>query len=209
MRCDKVPGTPELFNVIISTEQGELIALNDENHTWYRLKSRQPLEMDPYLFTFTYAEVISASKVKAAVQPGASESEPDSGNPTSRVAFSYRFEARVSSERVPGDVWGEIRVWAKADLKYPELPWKPFDLRTGFDSVDETIKGSLARLPGVVWQSETQVSRRVAGGETLTQVIRRTIGPLENITVEPSEFVIPSGYRYQEPVIGGVSSNTP
>ncbi|MGA8807672.1 MAG: hypothetical protein WB973_07315 [Thermoanaerobaculia bacterium] len=207
MRCDNDPGTPQLFDVIISTEQGELIALNDTNHTWYRLKSRRPLEIDPYLFTFTYAEAISTSKVKASVQPGAAEA--DSDHPTSRIIFSYRFDAKVSSERVPGDLWGEIRVWAKAGLKYPELPWKPFDLRTGFDSVDEAIKGALATLPGVAWQSETRVSRRVAGGETLTQVVRRTIGPLENTKVEPSEFTIPSGYRFQEPVIGGASGKTP
>lgn len=204
MSFDAIPDYVTDFNALIGTEDGTLIAINDSNHTWFHLKSRERLGIANSLFTFfAFGEAAKASKIRITLRPA----EPDRGRdatagPTSRIAFSYRIDVKVSGENVQGEVSGEIRVWTTAGPERQDLPWRAVDLRTGLDAVDEALRIPLAGARGLAWQSETEVSRRLAGGEVLKQTIRRTLGPLTHTQAEPREFTVPADYRYQEPVIG-------
>lgn len=177
---------------IIGTGEG-LIALNEQNQTWFRLMSRKRIAIADRLFTF--GEGARASKVNVFAEPA------EAGSSMTRVTFSYRLATTVSSMKVGGDVWGEVRVWTTARVP-AELPWKPFELRTGFDEVDRTLDAAMAKIAGSVWQSEIEVSRRLDGGAILKQRVRRTISDVTTISVHAALFAVPSTYRYQEPVIG-------
>lgn len=196
---DTIPGDVTSINAIIGTADGDVIAINDSNHTWFRVRSRAPLWIGSRLFSFGNPARIS--KIRVVEAPAELKRGPAAGA-TNRITFSYRINTKVSSEDVQGEVWGEIRIWATAGPERAELPWKAFELRTGFDSVDEALRVPLAGVRGFVWQSETEVSRRIENGETLKQVIRRNIGPLTTIVALPQQFAVPAGYVYQEPVVG-------
>jgi len=200
---DPVPGDVTDFNAIVGTEDGRLIAINDSNRTWFDLKSLSRVEIDSSLFTFfAIGQVTKAAKIRIAEPIEPARGRGDAAGFTKRITFSYRIDVTVSSENVPGEVWGEIRLWVKPGMERRELPWKVMYLKTGIDAVDEALQAPLSKVGGLEWKSETEVSRRLAGGEILKQVIRRTIGPLTSTAADPLQFAVPSGYRYQEPVVG-------
>jgi hypothetical protein len=184
---------------IIGTGEG-LIALNEQNRTWFRLTSRKRIAIADRLFTF--GEGARASKLNVFVEPA------EAGNAMTRVTLSYRLATTVSSIKVDGDVWGEIRIWTTAQGP-AELPWKPFELRTGFDEVDRALDAAMAKIAGSVWQSEIEVSRRLDGGAILKQLVRRTITDVSTIAADAALFTVPSTYRYQEPVIGAPGVTPP
>lgn len=197
---DAEPDEVTDLNTIVCTDGHEIVGINDSNRTWFRLKSRTRLEIDNFLFAFGEAAKVSKIRISvASVEPGPIGSEPP---PTRRIIFSYRIDTKISSENVRGEVWGEIRLWTRAGLEPPELPWRAIELRTGLDSVDKALSDALSGVPGIQWQSETEVSRRLEAGETLRQVIRRTLSSMKTVDAQSDDFTVPSGYRYQEPQIG-------
>jgi len=192
------------MNAIVAAADGSIIAINDSNRTWFRLKSRERLGINNALFTFQFVgETTRASEIHVSFELGKRDPRPDrdAGFPD-RISFSYRIDTKVSSYDVKGKVWGEIRVWTTQELDHPEIPWRAFDLQTGFDAVDAALRVPLSGIRGIPWQSEVEVSRRLEDGEVLRHVVRRTIGPLEPIVTHAGQFTVPSGYRYQEPVFG-------
>lgn len=206
---DAIPNDVIELNAIVATADGSLIAINDSNRTWFRLKSRERLGINNALFTFLFVgETTLASEIHVSFDPAKRNPRPDrdavprDAAPPDRISFSYRIDTKVSSYDVKGKVWGEIRVWTTQELEQPEIPWRAFDLQTGFDAVDAALRVPLSGVRGIPWQSEVEVSRRLEDGEVLRQVVRRTIGPLEPIVTHPGQFTVPSGYRYQEPAFG-------
>ena len=202
---DRLPETVTDITAVIGTSEGIPLALNETNRTWFHLPSLRRLAVDHSLFHFR--DGTRAAKIRVVTVPSKPDSSRAASNGTiTRIVFSYRIESWVGSEQIRGDVWGEIRVWAAAGGRL-DLPWKPLDLDTRIDSVDEAFRSALAKIDGVPWQSEVDVSRRLDGGETLRQVTRRTIGDLMDISAESSIFSLPSDFRYQEPVIGAPGSS--
>jgi hypothetical protein len=190
------------FNTLIGKDSGEIIAVNDSQRTWFRLRSRSRLAIDPSLFSFGLSSN-EVSKIRCKVEPRASSREggPDELEPW-RVTFSYRIKTRVGSEFVRGRVWGELRVWTKGSLNRASLPWIPLDLDTGLPTVDESLRRAIAEIDGVPVQTETEVSRQLGNGAVLHLVIKRRIGTVIQAVISPGSFQVPIGYREEEPVIG-------
>lgn len=184
---------PDLTS-IIGSENGELIALDAARHTWFRLPSRQRLASDTSLFRFDYGRDFRPSKIRVTVTPSSKDG-------MTVVAFSYRFEAKVGSEPVSGEVRGELRLWMDSHVDGAP-PWKALDLTIGNEQVDAAFQQALANLGGASARCEIEVTRQLDGGEALRQVTRRTISEVTAVTSEPAMFAVPADYRYGEPVIG-------
>lgn len=200
---DVDPTAVTYLTAIISSGDGDLIALNDTRQTWYRLKSRAQLQPNASLFTF--GTNVTVSKIRVTVAPdGASR---NTGASETRVSFSYRITTKLGTEKVHGDVWGEIRVWSAGGENHLDLPWKPLDVHTGIDSVDAALKGALSGVRGTVWQSEMELSRRLDRGAILHQVITRSMGAVAPAASRAGQFVVPATYTYEEPVIGSPSQS--
>lgn len=178
---------------IVSTAQiggddRDTVAINDGNRTWYPLHSRTAMPISSTLFTFWMHDAVSKINVAFA------DAEK------TRIAFSYELTATMMSEKVRCRVWGEIRVWTREGDE--KLPWSPISIATGLDEVDAAFRAQLTQIHGQVWKSETEVSRRIENGETMHQIITRTVGDISPATAKPEAFQVPAGYREQPPVIG-------
>jgi hypothetical protein len=189
---DAVPNAVTYMTAVIGNPDGTAIALNDENHTWYRLASRERLASDRTLFT--YSRVVGVSRLKASSSTRAADVV---------IAFSYRLDIDAGGERVPADVWGEIRVRTMDRPSPVNLPWKPDHVETGLEAVDALLKDALLKIEGTVSECEIEVSRRFEGGAVLKQTTHRKVTGFKTAEVSPHQFEVPSGYRYQEPLIGG------
>jgi hypothetical protein len=205
LKYDVIDGIVTVLTAIIGTEDGAMIALNDENHTWFPLPSRKRLAVDSSLFSF--GDAVKVSKLQVSSKPaGVDQANASEDGSITAITFSYRIEKKVESEKVRGDVWGEIRVRTSGTPSVTELPWRPFELRTGLEGVDAALFRELASLDGSVVECEIEVSRRLDGGAVLRQSVRRTISALSPADIQDQDFSVPAGYQRQEPVIGAVSS---
>lgn len=185
---------------IIHTAQGELIALNQTNHTWFRLKSPDRLAITSDLFFYGIAPN-EASKIKIA-NAGVDENG-DHSSQIQHYTFSYQINTTTAGEKLRGDVSGQIRLWVKGDsADATPLPWKPFDLHSGLSAFDDQLRPIIAGTKGNVWKAEVDVSRKLEGGAVVTEHIRRSIDDVSTATVSPATFATPPGYTYQEPIIG-------
>lgn len=192
---DPDPAAVREMTAIVCGNDGELLALNSLNDTWYRLKSRTRLAISSPLFTFHGA---TPSKVKVITDPPGPAGHDRSAG---RVRFSYHLDFTTGGEHVPAEVWGEIEIWAAETPHETAQPWKPADVDTGYPAVDDDLRRALAVFAGI-HRTVTTVSRRIANGETLSATITRSIeraGPPDSATVS---FAVPPDYRYQEPVVG-------
>ena len=181
-------GPALVASATIGDSDHDAIAINDSNHTWYPLKHRAGLVIGSDLFSYGFGAAVS--KIRVAFADAAK----------TRIAYSYEIEIKAGTEKVRGRVWGEIRVWTRAETV--ALPWNPMAIATGHAEVDSALQSQLTQIQGFVWKSEVEVSRRFDSGETLHQLITRTIGDFAPATGKPGDFKVPDGYRQQEPVIG-------
>lgn len=170
----------------IRTAKGEVIALNARNQTWFRPKSSGGGISS---MLFGYYNDAKASKVKVA--------SPAPG----RITFSYRITADVGPAIINGEVHGEIRV--SDDPVSPDLPLIPLEIHAGIKEVDDLLQPEIAKLAGRGRTVELEVTRRIEDGVALHETTRISITEPVTVTADPHAFEIPSGYRYQEPVIGG------
>ena len=130
-----VPGQVTAQTVTIGTAGMPVIAVNDENQTWYRIPDWNGAPAGGSLFSFGKSLKISKLKVVPTVN-GA----------LTRVVFSYDFLTSYSGQKLRGAVWGEIRV-RNGEAKYPvDLPWRPVNLTTGLEEVDQAFQAVLGPL---------------------------------------------------------------
>jgi hypothetical protein len=171
---------------------GDVISLNSESETWFRLSDWNGAALNSMLFAF-------GPDRKAIKVSGLKVSSTTEGELT-RIPFSYRFQTKYSGQTLHCRVWGEIRV--RTGPPYPvDLPWKPVALITGLDEVDGAFQKILAPLTNRATQFELEVSRRIEDGAILKQSAVRKISEPVTATVRESDFEVPKGYRYQELVI--------
>jgi hypothetical protein len=194
---DANPATVMEMTAVLCGDNGELLALNDANKTWFRLKSRRRLAISSNLFSFR-----DAAESKVRVTSEAPDPAGERDGMTGRVKFAYTIDVVVSGEPISGQVSGEIRIWSAANPRPKEpLPWNPVDIVTSLPTVDTELRRALAAFSGV-YRAEATVSRRLANGETLTETVTRSMDWKTAGTSPPRSFVVPPDYRYLEPVLG-------
>lgn len=174
--------------VQIGGDDRDPVAINPKNQTWFTLRSRTVAPISGPLFS--YGMHPSVSKIDVAFSDAAK----------TRLPFSYELTMTIGGETVHGRVWGEMRLSLREGDE--KLAWSPIAISTGLEEVDAAFRSQLAQVHGRVWKSETDVSRRLENGETLHQLITRTIGDITPATVKPDVFRVPAGYREQPPIIG-------
>jgi hypothetical protein len=182
VRPDEVP----VFTRVIASPSvdGPLVAVNDTNRTWYRLRLEDPLGSTSSLFHFGVNPLVKGIEVRT-------EGE--------RIIYSYRL---VTSEAT-AKVFGVIRMDFRPTGSAPLMPWSPLQITTGVREVDSALRNEFTKFGGrTPWKTETEVSRRVADGVVMRQLITRTMEPAIPAKATPADFAIPAGYVNQEPVLG-------
>ena len=185
------------MTAVIGDEHGRLIALNEQNHTWFRLPDRRQLAMSSRLFSFGTSPAASKIVVRLERQPA----NHDAG-PNARVIFSYVTAGSFGPTIVNADVSGVIELWSAGDTKLPALPWNPAEIATGIGGVDDALAQEISRVPGTIIRSHLTVHRRLEGGPAFTDEIERKMDSIPAPPISPAMFEVPKGDRYQEPVIG-------
>jgi hypothetical protein len=89
------------------------------------------------------------------------------------------------------------------------MPWHPAAVYTGFTEVDAAIRKATAEVSGTVWKAKIDISRRLEGGSAYTESVTRTVSDVSDAMPSAADFKIPSGYEYQEPVIGAPGGSPP
>lgn len=191
------------YDSIVGGVNGERFALNNEDKSWYQLKSSVPVEgSTSRLFSFAFGTPPRVSRIRVEVFGG---QPPVSiiGLPAFKktVKFSYQTMASVGREQVRGHVNGQIVIWVTEEPMNFELPISPADVTSEIESVDAALKPVLAALGGTALRSEVTVTRALDGGQPMTEVIRRTIADMRPATASTGDFEIPSNYQNREPVI--------
>ena len=198
---DLAPDDVVYLTAIISTADGQLIALDDSQKTWFRLTSRRRLEIDRTLFSYNMLGSVKVTALSVKAMPLAA-----AGGPSWRIEFSYKIATKISGELVRGRVEGSMSIWTSPDLR--SLPWNPVELHTGLPSVDEAIAAALRGIEGTIWQAEIEVGRRLADGPVLRSSIRRTVADFRDAPASDEKFSIPAGYVFREPVLGVPASSS-
>jgi hypothetical protein len=74
---------------------------------------------------------------------------------------------------------------------------------TGIAEIDAKLRAALTQvMPANTEKSELTITRRLDGGQPMTQVIRTTIESLGEVRSRDADFEVPTDYQYQPPVIG-------
>lgn len=197
---DRTSDGPRPHDSVI-LENGDRVALNHENKTWYRMKPSRPILFKSSLFSFFPSTRASNIRIDLTAQRKRGSASSVAG-PQSLLSFSYDISTEVFGERVRGDVWGTITV-STSEPSQPLARVPPLlDVKTGLDNVDETLHQALTSVRGAAWISELTVNRRIARGKTMTQVIRTTLSSARIAADRSLLFAVPDGYQYQEPVVG-------
>lgn len=194
----KNPDAVTIMTAIIGSEAGP-VAVNDEMQTWFPVESTSTF--DSHLFTFGL-EPNKASDIRVVLAPFATATENEGGQ--WRVTFSYSILTHSMNEPVRGKVWGEIDIWTFSEAPAMPLPWKPLDLHVTISEVAASFDRALQGLTGVPRRTRTRVTRQLQDGVAQTQTFTREIGTPAEITAPAGSMSVPTGYRKEAPVIGGM-----
>jgi hypothetical protein len=183
---DADPREPAVETAIIGTGK-EVIAINDQNRTWFRSRTSSPA-IESRLFSFGTST--QASKIAVNLD------RPQ------RLTFSYQLKSSIGPMSVAGDVRGESVMSPCDPPPLGELPWSPVEFATGIASVDDALRRAVAGIGTPICRAETTVSRRIERGNVLAETIISAIDSFRPATASAAAFEVPAGYRYQEPLIG-------
>jgi DNA-binding transcriptional regulator YdaS (Cro superfamily) len=75
------------------------------------------------------------------------------------------------------------------------------ELHTGLGVVDQAVNEALSGVKGFPMRRRLAVTRRYEGGVVVSDVVTTTFDDFKIVDLPPEALAVPSGYRYQEPII--------
>jgi hypothetical protein len=94
-----------------------------------------------------------------------------------------------------------ILLWTTEELDLAVLPIDLREFHTGFDEVDRKVREALAGVKGFPLKRRMSVSRQYEGGVAMADTVTITFDDFKTVTLPREALAVPSGYRYEEPVI--------
>lgn len=147
---------------------------------------------------------------KIELEVPAPVAEELAGLPVQRheIRLSYNASIKVG-ERVKGKVRMTAVFWMQ-EGKNPPLPslLRP-EIRTGFPEIDSRLTEELAKLRGLPLKQQITVNADVADGIAQTDDLIIEISGLATAKTTPDLFVIPQGFKFEEPVFVGPGMASP
>lgn len=197
---------PRPFDVLISTGTGEgETGLDLAGRTYFKLKPPDPERPTAPAFWLYWwdRKSVTMSDVKVDTRD-ASEPETVSGLSTRRheTRAAYKVKVRFPGETLKGQVTIEEVAWMAEDRTLPVPSLLRIDIHTAFPEVDDPLSKAHASLHGFPVKSQVTVDIDMGkGSERQTYSYLLTVHDLKPAETPDSLFQVPSGFRYEEPVI--------
>lgn len=182
------PDTVLPHNTVI-VDSDQRVAINDDNRTWYLLKTGRPNRFSRSVCDFYRA---SANRIV---------SEKFDRTPATLV-FRLRIATDLGGTSVLSTLRGQIDVTRDERLEYT-LPFgQLISLDTGLPDLDAAVAGYLSSVGTSITSATVSLTRKLDGGNSFVQILHVGIRERRNVSSDPSRFRVPSDYQRQEPVIG-------
>ncbi|MDP9191336.1 MAG: hypothetical protein M3P06_06510 [Acidobacteriota bacterium] len=190
-----------------STDGGKTVTrLNQQLSTYYRWKVLPSEGMSTGLYDAPFLEtstkpVVSVKNVLLQEEP---TDEVIAGYPTRKYVLTFDHDVRgtLQGEKLRVIFRTTALIWTTEKI---ELAVAPIDLRvilTGRSAVDPAVREALSGVKGFPLKRRLAVTRRYEGGAVMVDVVTTTFDEFKTVDLPPEALTVPSGYRYQEPVIG-------
>lgn len=190
-----------------STDGGKTVTyLNQQLSTYYRSKVLPSEGRSTGLYDAPFLEastkpVVSVKNVLLQEEP---TDEVVAGYPTRKYVLTFDHDVRgtLQGEKLRVIFRTTALIWTTEKI---ELAVAPIDLRvilTGQSAVDPAVREALSGVKGFPLRRRLAVTRRYEGGAVMVDVVTTTFDEFKTVDLPPEALTVPSGYRYQEPVIG-------
>lgn len=197
-----------MANASFSTDGGKTVtALNEKLSTYYRPKIADPSKvMSTGHYTVPFADentkpVVRVKKVSLQEEPS---DERIAGFQTRKyvLKFAHDVKVRIDGEAVRVIFDSTVLLWTTDEVDLAVRPVDLSDVRTGLSEVDQQLGAALSGMKGFPLKRSLSVSRRYEGGAVMVDLVTSTFDDFKTVVLPPEALAVPSGYRYQEPVIG-------
>lgn len=188
---DEVPETPRAFDAVIGVD-GERLAVNHQNETWYELEAEPVIGMRSLLDLLRRSHA-TAHNVRVSML--------DHGGGTQSLAFRYDARMSVLSETVRATVSGTFTLTRRSGTSSHQPILVLARPETGVPELDEKIRELLSLPGGTISRIDTTIERTFRGGKPMRQSVRVMLDE----AAEPAgvfQFDVPAGYAHRAPVIG-------
>ena len=194
---------PRPYDVTLTEGGGaQALALNLKNKTFFDAVGQPGITSPLYLLLPIKENSRSKDFV---IEASEEDGETLAGYATRKwtLHFSYRVSIDFHGERITGTVHSTVSYWLTDQVSLPLPPLLRPHLQTGFGKIDQRLAEELATLKGFPLKQRVSVTRQVSDGDPDTATRTKTIESIEKIDVEPTIFVVPPGFTYQEPQFAG------
>lgn len=214
-RVELEPSSPDElrgYDVLISRDAGETeTALDLERHTYFTPKNTDKTS-DTLLVLVGGSGPVDRTARNVQLRTAESQEPETLAGVTTHVheiQLTYDVEIKFPAETVKGTVHLEARYWIAATTGTPDgapalLPRvvRP-DLRTSFPEIDVRLAAELAKLKGLPVKQEVTIHSDVVQGAAQESHTLITLQHRGKTATHPSQFAIPRGFQFKEPVFSG------
>lgn len=184
------------FDVAISTDADATAKyLNTTRQTWYDRQRAGNVTRSSMLFDLP----MSGGKLgRRRVRLDEQGTETIAGQTTRKhvLDIDYQLEATIDGSPLRGNVKATVRIWTAESL--PRLPLQR-PLKTGYQEIDLELARLTSKIKGMVLRHELTVTRTLAGGPPITENVTTVVDEVNVANVDPAQFTIPAGFRYEAP----------
>ncbi len=197
----------ESLSAAFSTDGGKTVTvLNQKLSTYYRPKRIDSEMRTSGLYAVPMLEI--GTNPVVAVKNVLLQEEPTdeviAGYETRKYVLRFAHDVRMtlSGERLRVIFHSTFEIWTTEKIDLSVLPVDPRKLHTGQSAVDPAVREALSGVKGFPLKRRLAVTRQFEGGMVMVDVVTTTFDDFKTVDLPPEELTVPSGYRYQEPVIG-------
>lgn len=210
MEYDEVEGRPPMGAAIWKDGGKTIVVVNDKDRTHYDkiaylARSGRPSAPVPTMTAAKPFEVAGVKNVRVEARESPDAPAAAGCRPVT-VAFGYDLQLRMANipGTFPGNVEGTAELCVADSFAIAELPFGHGAMpRTGLEDVDKVFAERLSGHKGTVVRQKITATRRIENGEAVTKSATVEISAAKPAQVPASRFVVPAGYRFQEPVLVG------
>jgi hypothetical protein len=201
------------ISISIAKERGkQILVLNTTEHTYHHAVafrfgsglSVSSLDLLNVRQPFVLAGVKNLKvDLVPVVQEGHTQRNPDNCQRVSlKLSYDLRLRLTIAPELFAGRVEGEGEYCLADSLPIASLPFgHGLELSSGIPEVDSVLTERLATLKGLPVTRTLTVTRKIEGGETVSQTSTLALSDFRDVEIPKDRFEVPADYRYQEPVI--------
>jgi hypothetical protein len=197
---EKVKDSVITWSSLISSDGGHtFVALNAENQTWFPLKAAAPLSPSSALLAGLPTDRISDVRWDLQEEPATDET---GANRKYVGRLSYRRHFDTSGVAVAVRCSAVLLTWT-TDRTDQTLWVGALPFASGVADVEAELAKKAAAIKGFPIKITLSATRQYEGGPPMTELVTASVTNIHEVTVPAADFRRPTGYREQEPVIGG------